>query len=67
MLYYFSFLLFCYVYLIVLIYYVDKTFIPDEMDNIDIYPFIMVNFIMFFASPIFLCWGLYEEFIKKDS
>lgn len=69
MLYYFSFLLVCYVSLIALFYYVDKSFIPDiveAMDSTDIYHFIMVNFIMFFASPIFLLWALYEEFIKKE-
>lgn len=67
MLYYFSFLLVCYASLIALIYYVDKSFIPDEMGSKDIYHFIIVNSIMFFASPIFLSWALYEEFIQRDS
>ena len=29
--------------------------------------FIFPHLIMYLASPVFLCWVLYEEFIKKDS
>ena len=64
---FFLFLLACYG-LTLLIIRLRQPFFFREMMQLDSFEdFIFPHLIMYLASPIFLSWVIYDEFIKKDS
>ena len=66
MIYYFLLLLVCYLLTLLIIrirqpFFFREIFYPDLVED-----FIFQQTIMLLASPLFLSWAIYDEFIKKD-